>query len=63
MVTLRDPLGDAAEPENAAANLLEWIGGRMQAGGVSTFQNPASEFAVEAAASEGEITEEGAAGW
>ena len=43
MVTLRDPLGDAAEPENAAANLLEWMGGRMQAGACRRFKTqPAS---------------------
>ena len=34
---------DTAE-EYATANLLEWIGDRMQAGGVSAFQNPASEL-------------------
>ena len=44
MATLRDLLEDAAGPEDAAANLLEWIGDRMQAGGVSAFQNPASEL-------------------
>lgn len=32
MATLRDLLEDAAEPEDAAASLLEWIGDRMQAG-------------------------------
>jgi hypothetical protein len=42
--SLRRLLADAPSPKAAAAHLLEWIGDRMQAGGVSAFQPAASEL-------------------